>query len=174
MVNNGGGFFTEQSFYKESLRNFFPVRNRLIAGAALSTLVIEAAAKSGALITANQAFTYNREVYALPGALFQPNSLGPNLLIEQLIARPVVQLESFPSTFYPLWIENTQKIDLSTSIEGRLIREFPHGRIVDSSYLKTKLNSSNTQIFKGLKILVDLGLLDRVGPHRYCRKTVSN
>ena len=71
-------------------------------------------------------------------------------------------------------IENTQKIDLSTSIEGRLIREFPHGRIVDSSYLKTKLNSSNTQIFKGLKILVDLGLLDRVGPHRYCRKTVSN
>jgi DNA processing protein len=174
MVNNGGGFFTEQSFYKESLRNFFPVRNRLIAGAALSTLVIEAAAKSGALITANQAFTYNREVYALPGALFQPNSLGPNLLIEQLIARPVVQLESFPSTFYPLWIENTQKIDLSTSIEGRLIREFPHGRIVDSSYLKTKLNSSNAQIFKGLKILVDLGLLDRVGPHRYCRKTVSN
>ena len=174
MVNSGGGVFTEQSFYKESLRNFFPVRNRLIAGAALSTLVIEAAAKSGALITANQAFNYNREVYALPGALFQPNSLGPNLLIEQLIARPIVQPESFPSTFYPLWIENTQNIDLSKSIEGRLIREFPHGRIVDSSYLKTKLNTSNTQIFKGLKILVDLGLLDRVGPHRYCRKTVSN
>ncbi len=100
--------------------------------------------------------------------------MGPDSLIEQLIVRLVVQLESFTSTFYPLWIENTQKIDLWKSIEGRLIREFPHGRIVDSSYLKTKLNTINTLFFNGLNILVDLGLLDRVGPHMYCSKTVTN
>ncbi|HAK70297.1 MAG TPA: DNA-protecting protein DprA, partial [Cryomorphaceae bacterium] len=50
--------FTQQSFHKESLINFFPLRNRLIAGAALSTLVIEAAAKSCTLIIVNQAFNY--------------------------------------------------------------------------------------------------------------------
>lgn len=59
----------------------FPARNRLIAGLARVTVVVEAAAQSGALATASRALDQGREVMAVPGPVTSPTSVGTNLLI---------------------------------------------------------------------------------------------
>jgi len=61
----------------------FARRNRIIAGLAQSVYVTEAPVKSGAIMTANYAFDYDREVFAIPGGIYQGNSLGCNRLIAQ-------------------------------------------------------------------------------------------
>ncbi|MBN2169202.1 MAG: DNA-processing protein DprA, partial [Actinobacteria bacterium] len=60
----------------------FPVRNRIIAGMSLGVVVVEAAARSGALITADLALSYGREVFAVPGSVYSQNSSGTNNLIK--------------------------------------------------------------------------------------------
>lgn len=64
------------------LAHHFPARNRVIAGLALGTVVVEAAARSGALITARLAGELGREVYAVPGNVSSPGSQGTNGLIQ--------------------------------------------------------------------------------------------
>jgi DNA processing protein len=65
------------------LRWHFPARNRIISGLAIGTFIIEAKRKSGSLITANYAINEGRDVFALPGSIFNPFSFGTNDLIQQ-------------------------------------------------------------------------------------------
>jgi DNA processing protein len=64
------------------LPHHFPARNRVIAGMTLGTVVVEAADRSGALITARLAGELGREVYAVPGNVSSPGSQGTNRLIQ--------------------------------------------------------------------------------------------
>lgn len=77
-----GGLLTEFPAGTNPDKQNFPMRNRIIAGLADVTIVVEAAIKGGALITAEIANTYNRDVCAFPGNLNQEFSTGCNYLIK--------------------------------------------------------------------------------------------
>lgn len=83
IIASGGALITEQPPKTPSLRQNFPARNRIMAGLTLGTLVVEAARDSGSLITAGFALEQNREVFAVPGDIFSPQSDGSNLLIKR-------------------------------------------------------------------------------------------
>src|SRR5690606_1143013 len=77
-----GGLLTEYPSGTIPDRNNFPARNRIIAGLADVTIVVEAAKKGGALITAEIANSYNRDVCAFPGGIDQEYSAGSKYLIK--------------------------------------------------------------------------------------------
>jgi DNA processing protein len=77
-----GGLLTEQLFGTEPIAPNFPARNRIIAGMSDAIIVVEAARKGGALITARIANSYNIEVLACPGRITDLFNTGCNLLIE--------------------------------------------------------------------------------------------
>lgn len=81
MVQQAGGLLTEFMSGTKPDRENFPQRNRIIAGMSDAVIVVEAAERGGALITAEIALSYNRDVMAVPGNLGRKYSMGCNKLI---------------------------------------------------------------------------------------------
>ncbi len=82
ILEQGGAIVTEFLSQSKPDRENFPKRNRIIAGMSDAVIVVEAARKGGALITADLAFQYNRDVFAVPGRFRDTYSEGCNLLIK--------------------------------------------------------------------------------------------
>lgn len=82
MLENGG-LVSEKFPGTTPEAHFFPARNRIIAGMADAVIVVEAAEKGGALITAEIAHSYDRDVFAVPGDLNNAQSMGCNKLISR-------------------------------------------------------------------------------------------
>jgi DNA processing protein len=82
-VANSGALISESCMLMEPMATLFPARNRIISGLSRAVVVIEAAEKSGALITARLAAEQGREVFAIPGAVDSPASAGTHQLLRK-------------------------------------------------------------------------------------------
>src|SRR5258707_1918396 len=78
-----GAVITQFPFNRPADKQSFPIRNRIVAGMTLGTVVVEANATSGALITANMAVEAGRQVFAVPGRIDSPRSKGCHDLIKK-------------------------------------------------------------------------------------------
>ncbi len=112
-ISKAGAVVSEHPPGSPPLKEHFPSRNRIIAGLSLGCLVVEAADRSGALITARLAAEAGREVFAIPGSIHNPMARGCHKLIRQgavLVEKP----EEVVDALQPV------AVDLAEALRGRL------------------------------------------------------
>jgi DNA processing protein len=96
-----GAAITEMPLGREPRARDFPRRNRLISGLSLGVVIVEAARRSGSLITARMALEQGREVFAVPGSPLDPRAEGTNGLLKQG-ATPVTEAADIISVLQPI------------------------------------------------------------------------
>ncbi|WP_251943064.1 DNA-processing protein DprA [Staphylococcus sp. Marseille-Q5304] len=97
-LEKDGLVISEYTPYEKPLKHHFPERNRLISGLSRGVLITESTEKSGTCITTQFALDQNRDVYVLPGSLFNPLTKG-NLLCAQQGAKIIVKENDFLEDF---------------------------------------------------------------------------
>ncbi len=145
IVDQGGLVLSEFPIGTPPLRPHFPQRNRVVSGLSLGILVIEAPIKSGALITARYALEQNREVFAIPGKIYDNNAIGPNNLIKmgaKLITCAEDILEALDLSLVKDFVE-TKKIVPDSKQEAEILKHLSNEPIhVDNLVRLTNLDTS--------------------------------
>ncbi len=158
----------------------FPVRNRIIAALAVGTLVVRATVKSGSLITARQSLELGRDVYALPGNIYDRRSVGPNSLIRDG-ALPVQQagdiLEALPvreqERLVPVTPSERVGHDDDPPLEKReqvVLDVLPRGELVPQDEIVAMTGLPIDEVLAHLLSLELGGWVRRYPGPAYCRK----
>lgn len=169
IVESNGLIISSFPLQTEPVATNFPARNRIIAGLASTTLVVQAAEKSGALITAHYALEQGRNVAAVPGSIFDLLSVGCNNLIKQgayLIENPIDLLQ-----LYDINIKNTdvqltgtepvvKSMNIDLSKEQQEILDFCKCRERTVDEIMAHLRLSSEKVSQELFNLECLGFLE--------------
>ncbi|MCS6834614.1 MAG: DNA-processing protein DprA [Anaerolineae bacterium] len=150
----------------------FPRRNRIMSGMALGVLVVEAPAKSGALITVESALEQGRDVFAVPHSIFNAAGSGTNQLIQEgakLVMGPQDILSELQISYQQNETERrTQEVVPESPLEAALLAELSsEPRHVDD--LIRQLGLSSAEVLAALAILELKGLAQMTGHMQYCR-----
>lgn len=157
IIKNQGAIISEYGPGTPPLKHHFPQRNRLVSGISEITLVIEAAASSGSLITASLALDQGKDVMAIPGNINQPASTGCNNLIKNgahvaTSAEDVLDLLGI-NTDQPM-----AKLRFDSNIEKEIYGLLVNGPL-DSEQINSMLNYKSSEIAQTLTMLEIKGIL---------------
>ncbi len=158
----------------------FPVRNRLIAALGLGVLIVQAAPRSGSLVTARLALEQGREIWAVPGRIFEEKGLGPNGLIRdgaQLVQHPRDVLDSLPGWIRAVLPPVPVGVDAPggatppslAGLPGRILRELPPGDPRTPEEIAGLTGAALDQVLGTLLELELLGHVRRQAGPTYCR-----
>jgi DNA processing protein len=100
ITDNGGALVSEYEHDALPMKHHFLERNRLVSGLADAVIVVEAGERSGTLSTVTHALEQGRDVFAVPGPITSPQSIGPNRLIQQG-AHPVLSVDDVLAIIAP-------------------------------------------------------------------------
>jgi DNA processing protein len=153
----------------------FPIRNRIIAALSLGILVVQGTPRSGSLITARLALDLGRDVYAVPGSIFDRRSAGPNALIQDgalLVKHPDEIVESLPVSIRELLSRPGDRNRHPTvdGPPGELLKVLPPGQRVTAEHLAATTGQGLDQILGILLELEMKGLVTRLPGAVFCRK----
>jgi len=170
-IIQNGALISEYPLGTPPLKHHFPWRNRIISGLSPATLVIEAPEKSGALITANFALEQNRDVFAVPGSIFNKNSLGPNNLIKigaKLISQTEDILEEYHLEISTI-SQTLKTIDnhFDSQLEKEIYETLEASEPLLVDKIIEKVNHKTTEVLIGLASLELKGLIKHIEGDRY-------
>lgn len=170
-ITDNGALVSDYPLGTEPRGDYFPRRNRIMSGMALGTLVVEGDIKSGALITTRLAVDQNREVFAVPGSIFSPQSRGTNTIIGRGEAKLVQNvediLEELNLTMVPQQVEMNELIP-ATDTEADILRHISKEPVhVDEVCRESGLPVSTVS---SLLAMMELkGLVKQMAPMAYVR-----
>lgn len=165
IVEAGGCLLSEFEPEMPAGLHTFPIRNRIIAGISHGVLVIEAAERSGTLITANFALEFNRDVFAVPGSIFNENSKGTNRLIK-MGAAPIMSAEDILDAYNIAHSGENLKLNFPVSpIEQKIFDAL--GEPANRDDLIRKLGLPATEINSTLSLMLLNGLIKESGGEIY-------
>jgi len=158
-----GALITEYPPGTPPRQHHFPERNRILSGLARAVVVVEAAARSGALITARLAMEEGREVLAVPGNIFSELSIGPNTLL-RVGARPLLTPRDL---FEAIGCESPT--EAKSSPDEGLLRFIGAGEALTADEIATRAEIAVGEVLGDLLALELAGELSRQPDGRYSR-----